>query len=373
MTERVRRRRSAAAAAVTGLALALLLAGSTRTDPVHQPAAAPSLLVGAGVPYATGRVLDVYRPAGRHGPYPVVVMLHGCCGDRSDLLKLAEATAAAGVLVLNANWAGLNADAAFPAAYQDAACAVRYARWAAAGWGGDPSRVTLLGWSDGALVASVLALAGPRFAGHRCRAPALDPRPDALVGVGGYYGWRLPVPRRLVTARTVRFFGGTPETAARSWHDATPYGWLSAPAGPVRATLLVGQQDPLRADAGAFAAALRRAGHRVSLVVVPPAGDQSLISPRTEEGRVTVREIVATASPPQRRGSGARSAPTSRSNSRGARPGRLRSSDDSMPSRAGSRRSSTASRRTGNTRYDPSWTSNDWASTFSNSAVPSSR
>jgi acetyl esterase len=247
------------------------------------------------VPYATGRSLDVYRPRSAAGAVPVVVLVHGCCGDRSDLVKLAEATAAAGALVLNADWAGLAADARYPGAYEDVACAVRYARAAAGRYGGDPARVTLVGWSDGALVAAVVALAGEHLDAGRCRAAATSPRPDALVGVGGYYGWRAPVPARLVGPRTVRFLGGTPATAAQAWRDATPYGWLRSTGRPVRTTLLVGEQDPLRADAAAFAAALRRAGHRVMLVVAPPAGDQSMISPRTAEGRTTVREILAAA------------------------------------------------------------------------------
>jgi len=278
--------------------LALTLAGSARTagPAVHTSAStAPTLLLAADVPYATGRSLDVYRlPAAPDHPLPVVVMLHACCGDRSDLVKLAEATAAAGALVLNADWAGLDADARYPGAYEDAACAVRYARSAAAHYGGDPARVALLGWSDGALVAAVVALAGPRLHPGRCRARGVGARPDALVGVGGYYGWTLPVPPRLVNARTVRLFGGTPTTASRAWHDATPYAWLRSRIGPARTTLLVGATDPLRADAVAFAAAMRRAGHPTAVVVAPPAGDQSMISPRTEEGRTTVREILAT-------------------------------------------------------------------------------
>ena len=281
------------------LLLALTLGGSARTagsSVSRADPAAPILLVATDVPYATGRSLDVYRPSTAPGhPPPVVVMLHACCGDRSDLVKLAEATAAAGVLVLNADWAGLDADARYPGAYEDAACAVRYARSAAARYGGDPSRVALVGWSDGALVAAVIAFAGERYDAGRCRAPGFGARPDALIGVGGYYGWRLPVPEQLVTSRTVRFFGGTPKTAPLNWHDATPYTWLRSSVGPVRTTLLVGEKDPLRSDASAFAAMLHRAGHPAALVVAPPAGDQSMISPRTEEGRTTVREIVAAA------------------------------------------------------------------------------
>lgn len=248
-----------------------------------------------GIPYSTGAVLDVHRPPsapGRTGPAPVVVLVHGCCGDRSDLGKLAEAVSAAGAVVINADWAGIDADARFPDAFEDVACAVRFARARAASFGGDPTRVVLAGWSDGALAATVVATGGDTFDAQRCRHPAASAKPDAVVGIAGFYGWPVPVPSRYATARAQRFFGGSPLTAPRAWARATPYSWLWPAQGP-ETVLLVGVTDPLVDDARRYAAALRQFGHSVRLLEIPEAGDQLLISPRTTEGRTVVAEVLS--------------------------------------------------------------------------------
>jgi acetyl esterase/lipase len=248
-----------------------------------------------GVPYAAGASLDVHRPPAGRGTVgsapPTVVLAHGCCGDRADLGKLAEALAEAGAVVLNVDWPGLDADARFPEAYEDVACAVRFAHAEAAGLGGDPGRVVLVGWSDGALVASVVAARGDTFDARRCRQPDASARPDAVVGIAGFYGWPVPVPPGYVTPRAEAFLGGSPATAAQAWGRATPYSWLGTGTAPP-AVLLVGTTDPLVADARRYASALQRAGGEVRLVELPPAGDQTLLSPRTREGRRVVAEVL---------------------------------------------------------------------------------
>jgi acetyl esterase/lipase len=152
--------------------------------------------------------------------------------------------------------------------------------------------VALLGWSDGALVAAAIAGAGDRLGRGRCAEPGPSARPDALVAADGFFGWPLPVPSRYVTARAERFLGGSPARAPRPWRDATPFSWLDAPGWPDQVRLLAGTTDPLAADARRFAAALRRHHRAVRLVLLTPHGDQSLLSPRTEEGRAVVRETL---------------------------------------------------------------------------------
>jgi acetyl esterase/lipase len=247
------------------------------------------------IPYARGAVLDVHRPpsdGARGAARPPVVLVHGCCGDRSGLGRLAEALAAAGALVLNADWAGIDADARFPAAYEEVACAVRFARARAAALGGDPARVLLAGWSDGALPAMVVATGGDTFDATRCVQPEGSARPDAVVGIAGFYGWSLPVPARYVTPRAEAFFGGPPSSAAEAWARATPYGWPVDEDEPP-ALLLVGVTDPLIHDARRYASAQRAAGRPVRLLEFTEAGDQSLLSPRTREGRTVVAEVLA--------------------------------------------------------------------------------
>ena len=167
------------------------------------------------------------RVPNRQQGLPVIVMVHACCGDRADLGKLAEAVAAEGAIVMNADWAGIKNDARFPDAYADVACAVRFARARAADFGGDPADVTLLGWSDGAMASAVVAAAGEQFDRSRCEYPTASSVPDAFIGVAGFYGWTLPVaPCLCQRPGTGLPRGDVHREAPRAWHDATPYGWL---------------------------------------------------------------------------------------------------------------------------------------------------
>jgi acetyl esterase/lipase len=270
--------------------------GASDVEAGHPSTGSVSDRFSEDVPYATERLLDIHSPPpnGLTSPaaVPVVVLLHGCCGDRSDLGKLSEAIAAARLLVFNVDWAGMDADATFPANYEDVACAIRFARVHARDFGGDPDRIILAGWSDGAMAAAAVAAAGSTFEGPTCIEPEGSTAPVAVVGIGGFYGWPLPVPDTFVTPRTIRLFGGEPKAIPQNWAAATPFSWLaSAPS----TLLLVGATDPLRVDARRYADALHRAGRWARVVEIPPDGDQSLISPRTSEGRRVVSEIAAIA------------------------------------------------------------------------------
>ena len=251
-------------------------------------------LIAANLEYAVGHGLDVYTPwPPAEAPLPAVVMLHGCCGDRADLVKLAEHTAGAGVVVLNADWPGIGMHGRYPDAYATAACAVRFARVHAARYGGDPQRVTLVGWSDGALAAAVIALAPDELPRASCRS-AVALGVVRVVGVDGFYGWQLPVHERFVTARSKRFLGGSPDAAPRDWRDATPYHWIGR-RRDAQVTLIIGARSPLMSDARTFARALDGAGNTADLVVLPSAPGSSPLSPRTEEGRLAAQMIAAVA------------------------------------------------------------------------------
>jgi acetyl esterase/lipase len=249
-----------------------------------------------GIAYAPGMELDVHARAGTTGA-PVLVLLHGCCGSKDDLTQLAEAIAARGAVVFNASWTNVERGGAWPRSYQDAACAVRFARATAASFGGDPGRVALLGWSDGSLLAAVVAMAGNDLVGG-CPRPGVSALPDALVGVAGFYGWPATpgqvVDRRYVNARTVRFFGGTPTQVPRAWAGGNPYTQLGGNRR-LEVRLVAGDADPLLADSRRFLAALRRAGYRATLRVADGGDHRTVIAPRLPPGRLTVEEALAAA------------------------------------------------------------------------------
>ena len=248
----------------------------------------PPVVVVRGIPYTASAELDVYRPEGMSG-LPVVVTLHGCCGTRDDLSQLASGLAENGAVVFNASWRGTDGGpGGYPGAYQEAACAVGFARAAAGAHGGDPRRVTLVGWSDGALVAGVVANAGASFdQGCRSRDGQLAGLPDALVALGGFLGWAAAgdghVDPRYVSERTVGYFGGTPDVVPDAWSAGNPYTHLGRNRD-LQVRLVVGRDDPLLLDAECFSAAARTAGHPVTLTVAEGAGHQTIIAPRTPEG-----------------------------------------------------------------------------------------
>ena len=117
-------------------------------------------LVAANLPYSGDRQLDVRAPKSDQQGLPVVVLLHGCCGDRADVVRLADRVVAEGVVVMTPDWGGTGNGATYPNVFEDVACAVRYARQNATAYGGNPDRVVLAGWSDGALAAALVGMAG---------------------------------------------------------------------------------------------------------------------------------------------------------------------------------------------------------------------
>jgi acetyl esterase/lipase len=127
-----------------------------------------------------GRMLmaRVYRPAGS-GPFPTVLDLHGGAWngkDRHAEEPMDRALAASGLLVVAIDMT-LAKEAPYPASVQDANYAVRWLKWKAPSWNGDPSRVGVYGSSSGGHVAQLLAMRpnDPRY--NRIplpEAPSLD-------------------------------------------------------------------------------------------------------------------------------------------------------------------------------------------------------
>lgn len=137
------------------------------------------------------RLVDVYTPD-TPGPHPVLLLLHGAV-DKSAATRWPVRLAARGYVVFNANHRAAPADARI-----DVVDALRYVARGAAGYGGDPRRVHLLGAdADAALVAR--AATDPRLAG------AIDGGPAGLIVVGDPGPWpggRAEAPALLVDARS---------------------------------------------------------------------------------------------------------------------------------------------------------------------------
>lgn len=218
--------------------------------------------------------LDVYVPAGS-GPFPTVVLLRGGpsgLGGRGYLDFFADDLASRGVLVFNADMRDLaGMGGGYPAAFQDVACAIRFARSDASQYKGDPGTVTLVGHSLGGWVGSVVALDPIEFQGG-CLAGGSG-RPDAFVGLAGNYQiqgggnyWDL-----------YDFFGGPPADTAPARAASNPFALAAGAPIPVR--LVAGTSDGT-VDPVASAALnnlLMQQNWNVTLTMVPDADHMSIL------------------------------------------------------------------------------------------------
>jgi acetyl esterase len=108
-----------------------------------------------------GRMLmaRIYQPKGA-GPFPTVLDLHGGAWnakDRHAEEPMDRALAASGLLVVAIDMT-LAPDAPYPACIQDANYGVRWLKWKATSWNGDPSKIGIYGSSSGGHVAELLGM-----------------------------------------------------------------------------------------------------------------------------------------------------------------------------------------------------------------------
>ncbi|WP_144111644.1 alpha/beta hydrolase [Paraburkholderia sp. BCC1886] len=134
--------------------------------------------------------LDVYRPAARapsadpHGR-PVVVFFYGGSwqnGSRSSYLFVGAALASRGFVAVVPDYRTWP-DTGFPGFVDDAASAVRWARDHAAEFGGDPSRIFLMGHSAGAHIVMMLATDSRYLAAQQMSKSDIS----GVIGLAGPY------------------------------------------------------------------------------------------------------------------------------------------------------------------------------------------
>jgi acetyl esterase len=108
-----------------------------------------------------GRMLmaRIYQPTGA-GPFPTMIDLHGGAWngkDRHAEEPMDRALAASGILVVAIDMT-LAPETPYPACIQDANYGVRWLKWKAASWNGDPSKIGVYGSSSGGHVAELLGM-----------------------------------------------------------------------------------------------------------------------------------------------------------------------------------------------------------------------
>ncbi|HMC48992.1 MAG TPA: alpha/beta hydrolase [Caballeronia sp.] len=141
------------------------------------------------------QVLDVYVPAAAASaePRPVVVFFYGGSwqnGDRGNYLFVAQALTSRGYVAVLPDYRTYP-ETAFPGFVNDAAAAARWTRDHAHEFGGDPSRLFVMGHSAGAHLAALIAT-DPRYLGSQSMSKA-DLR--GVIGLAGPYDF-LPIKDR---------------------------------------------------------------------------------------------------------------------------------------------------------------------------------
>lgn len=214
--------------------------------------------------------LDVYMPGaasasptGSHGR-PVVVFFYGGSwqsGSRDSYLFVGAALASRGFVAVVPDYRTWP-ETAFPGFIDDAAAAVRWARDHAAEFGGDPSRIFLMGHSAGAHIVMLLATDNRYLAAQQMSKHDLS----GVIGLAGPYDF-LP----LKDATLEEIF--PPELRAAS----QPINFVSGDEPP--AFLAAGERDTT-VDPGntdRFAAKLRAAGDTVEVKHYPRIGHALLV------------------------------------------------------------------------------------------------
>jgi acetyl esterase/lipase len=208
--------------------------------------------------------LDVYVPAERPGPAPVVVFFHGGfwqAGSRPEYRFAGLALASRGFVGVVPAYR-LYPEAQFPAFVEDAAAAVKWVSEHASTMGGDPGRIYLMGHSAGGHLAVLLAL-DDRYL-RTLGVPAGVVR--GAIGLAGLYDF-LPLPRDL------RPVFGPPE----QWPASQPINFAGAGKPPL--LLLHGDADDIvdLRNTTSLAGRVRERGGRVETVIYPGVGHRRLV------------------------------------------------------------------------------------------------
>lgn len=267
--------------------LAVISAGSAcaasaaaNPDQVH-----PNVVYGTSPAKAPLRA-DVYTPAARTGPAPVLVIVHGGgfdSGDKAGESQYSAAMASVGFVTVNVNYTlSTPGSAGYPDQVREIRQAIGWTIAHAGEYGGDPHRLALVGFSAGGYLAAMGGLLDSGLPGRPIKAvvtlsapldlPAIVRLLHARVAACGYRTScpQLPLAPRLSAFGTLFDFLGCPQGNCSDAlvHDASPSSHVTAAAPDF---LIYNSTDELmpRGQATDMGNALRAAGVPAQVVIVP--------------------------------------------------------------------------------------------------------
>lgn len=200
------------------------------TEPQLDPRDLPSSVkVQRGIVYGRGGErdlrMDLYSSRRRQGLRKAILFFHGGGwekGDYRNRFPSVDYLARQGFLVASVEHR-LSPEARFPAALQDARCAVRFLRAKAQILGIDGRSVGAFGYSSGGHLALLLAVSGgrPDLEGDGGWASESS-RVQSAAGIGARVDLALAEGRGLPAPSVLRFLGGTPGAMPDAYARASP-------------------------------------------------------------------------------------------------------------------------------------------------------
>jgi acetyl esterase/lipase len=237
---------------------------------------------------------ELRLPTGRHGPLPVVVVIHGGFWRSRYSLALmnpvAAALTSAGVATWNIEYRRIgNPGGGWPGTFQDVAQAVDYLRDMGPAHNLDLRRVVTLGHSAG----GHLAL----WAAGRSRSDQGSPRTEAsplpiqgAVSLAGVTDLRRAFELGLSDGIVATLMGGAPDEVPERYAASNPSQLL--PMG-IPQVLVHGTHDPTVPFevSQRYQSSATQMGDEVTLVTLPGAGHFEVIDPRSQEWPIVVETV----------------------------------------------------------------------------------
>jgi acetyl esterase/lipase len=252
-------KQAARSALIPSLLLMLSLTNCSAVDLLNRAAWRGGLNIHNDIAYASGprHRLDVYAPRDATNA-PVAVFFYGggwTEGSKDQYAFVATALAQRGIVTMVPDYR-VYPETRFPGFIEDGAQAVRWARDHARDYGGDPSRIVLVGHSAGAYIAAMLTL-DPKW----LAVVGLDSRRDVAgcVGLAGPYDF---LPLRDPVLETI--FAPAGDLAL-----SQPIHYVDGKAPPM--LLLAGEADRTvyPSNSRNLAARIRTSGGQVETVFYP--------------------------------------------------------------------------------------------------------
>jgi acetyl esterase/lipase len=250
---------------------------------VYWPAAAANTGAGKDSAKTDGSESSVLRQ-----PLPVVVFFHGgswAAGSREEYRFVGSALTELGFIAVLPDYR-LYPAVRFPAFIDDAAAAVAWTIRNAAGFGGDPDRIFVMGHSAGAHLAALVAL-DPQYLAGQGFSPA---QVRGLIGLSGPYDFDLN------SSFLRRVFANADAASAEAPPETQPVNFARADAPPM--LLIHGSADRIvrPRNATSLADAIRRAGSHAETQVYAGLGHGATVaalSPLRREAAPVLADIAA--------------------------------------------------------------------------------